>query len=283
VIAVAVARGGRSVVSTSEDGTARVWDLATGLTERVLQHQARVAAVSVSRGDLVATTSRDGNVSVWDLKGTLLMRTRVATIEATSVAWSADGLSLVVGTGEGIDERVGFGSAGGLHAYGAVQVLDCPVCRDHAGLVALAHEHAIRSITPEQVAAAVNGTEAAAPSPAAPSPSGSAAPVADVLVGAWVADVPASELPTEQAYLAGRHLFRVLPSGAALVYGTATGPDHGRVTTSASTLTITTEQCGTDVGTYGWKVSGSTLTLTLTKDPCSNRSVLLAAPLSRAS
>ena len=286
VVAVAVLPGGRSVVSTSEDGTARVSDMSSGRSERVLQHQARVAAVAVSPSGLIATTSRDGNVSVWGPQGTLLMRIRVATIEATSVAWSSDGQSLLVGTGEGIDERVGFGSPGGLRTYGAVQVLDCPVCRDHDGLVALARQHAIRTMTPEQIQAAVGGTDLATPVPGGGSASASPSPAtpAAELVGPWAATVDAASLPPDLGYLAGYVLFRVLPSGAALVYGTSSGADHGQVTSDGSTLSIRTDQCGGDVGTYSWTVDGSSLRLTVQKDPCPSRSALLtAAPLSRSS
>ena len=283
VNSVAVSPDGRTAVGASEDSTARVWDMTTGRTESVLPHQARVLAVAISPSGLIATTSRDGNVSVWDRGGTLLMRTRVATIEATGVAWGADGRSLTVAAGEGVDERVGFGSAGGVRAYGSVQVLDCPVCLSHDALVAQARSQTVRSISQEQIDSAVAGTLLAgsaesAGASSAPTASASAYPTppADALVGGWSGILEnEAALPPDMGYLAGTVVLRVLASGQALVFSPATGSDHGTVTTTGTSMSITTQGCGADVGAYTWAVSGSTLTLTATNDPCADRKALL--------
>jgi len=285
VVAVAATTDGLSLVSTSEDTTARIWDLATGATTHVLQHQARVAAVAVDRDGLIATTSRDGNVQVWSPDGTLLQRTRVATIEATAVAFTPDGSHLVVGTGEGIDERVGLGSAGGLRSYGGVQVLDCPVCLGHDGLVALARSHAIRPITPAEVDNAVNGTAIPVDlPPRTTTASASAAPPRD-LVGTWTASIPASALPTglgylppaEQSNLTGQTLLRVLPSGRSLVFSFSGQLGHGIISAAGGMLSITDDLCGSPAttGNYRWTRTGNRLTLTAASDTCNPRRLLL--------
>ncbi len=70
---------GRLVLTTSDDRTARIWDTATGTTERVLLgHQARVYAGSFSPdGRRIVTSSEDRTVRLWDAEKAIL----IATIE----------------------------------------------------------------------------------------------------------------------------------------------------------------------------------------------------------
>jgi len=59
---------GKRVLSTSEDGTARMWDAATGgLLLKLAGHEGAVASAAFSPdGARVATASRDGTARVWD-------------------------------------------------------------------------------------------------------------------------------------------------------------------------------------------------------------------------
>jgi hypothetical protein len=69
VNSVAVGPDGRHAVTGSYDGTAAVWDLATGERVRVLAgHRGPVYDVAVGPGGRqVVTASRDGTAAVWDL------------------------------------------------------------------------------------------------------------------------------------------------------------------------------------------------------------------------
>jgi len=66
--AIAVSRDGRRVATASADGTARIWDAATGKTLAVLKgHAAAVWAVAFSPdGTLAATGSADKTIRIWD-------------------------------------------------------------------------------------------------------------------------------------------------------------------------------------------------------------------------
>jgi len=69
VNAVAVTPDGRQIVSGSDDGTVRVWDLATGEAARTLtNYGAPVAAVAVTPdGRQIVSGSDDDTVRMWDL------------------------------------------------------------------------------------------------------------------------------------------------------------------------------------------------------------------------
>jgi WD40 repeat protein len=93
----------RFAVSSSEDKTVKVWDLKTRTCVGTLEgHRNSVMSVAISPdGTLIASTGFiDDTVRLWDLKSGACLQ--VIKLEATecpiSVAFSPDGLRLVVGT-----------------------------------------------------------------------------------------------------------------------------------------------------------------------------------------
>src|ERR1043166_634244 len=67
VSTVAFSPEGRALVSASSDGTAKIWDVASRRTFRILEHPDQVRAAIYSRdGRWVVTACRDGNVRFWD-------------------------------------------------------------------------------------------------------------------------------------------------------------------------------------------------------------------------
>jgi WD40 repeat protein len=96
---------GRQVITASDDGTARIWDAATGKSLPPLRHEARVFGVAVSAdGRLVATAGEEGTARVWDaatgrpVTGPL-RHPKGFTVLA--VAFSPDGRRLATACGDG--------------------------------------------------------------------------------------------------------------------------------------------------------------------------------------
>jgi WD40 repeat protein len=73
VRAIIVSRNGRLFVSTSSDGTACLWDLASGRTvDPPLQHKSDVKCAAFSAdGKLLTTTCADKTAYVWDVQAIL--------------------------------------------------------------------------------------------------------------------------------------------------------------------------------------------------------------------
>ena len=102
VWAMAFSPDGRLLATGSQDGTARLWDPATGQHQRTLTgHTSEVVAVAFSPdGRLLATASGDKTTRVWDLAGGPAWR-YIHDGEVWAVAFSPDGRLLATGSQDG--------------------------------------------------------------------------------------------------------------------------------------------------------------------------------------
>ncbi|MCX6578920.1 MAG: hypothetical protein NT166_01895 [Candidatus Aminicenantes bacterium] len=91
---------GRRILTSSEDGTAKVWDLeGRALTE--VKHDARImSAVFSPDGSLILTASWDNSVKLWDIKGTLKSNLRHNGI-VSAAAFSPDGQRILTASRDG--------------------------------------------------------------------------------------------------------------------------------------------------------------------------------------
>ncbi len=100
VFSVQVTPDGRFAVSGSEDKTVKIWDLEAGSCVGTLEgHQRSVHSVAISPGgDLIASTGfQDNTVRLWNWKSGACLQVITHEASPTSVAFSPDGLRLVVG------------------------------------------------------------------------------------------------------------------------------------------------------------------------------------------
>lgn len=91
---------GRAVVSEANDESARLWNVLSGKTTRVLtQHDGSTAAVALSPdGSLGASTRGQGRLRIWDVAGGRYVRVIHAhTLDITCVVFAADGRSILTG------------------------------------------------------------------------------------------------------------------------------------------------------------------------------------------
>jgi WD40 repeat protein len=94
VTAVKFLPDGRRVVSTGEDGTARVWDVSTGQSLLVFkEHRDQVWTLAVaSDGERVATGGFDGTVKIWNVNnGKILATFAEHHARVSALVFSADG------------------------------------------------------------------------------------------------------------------------------------------------------------------------------------------------
>jgi WD40 repeat protein len=100
-------KDGRHAISSSEDGTIKIWDLQTSTCLATLEgHQGTIRSANLSPdGTLVASSGwMDGTVRLWDWKaGECLEVIKVQNRWSPDpVAWSADGSLIAVGALEGV-------------------------------------------------------------------------------------------------------------------------------------------------------------------------------------
>lgn len=102
VAAIAFSPDGLQIAASGDDGSVRIWDVATGAAVQVLTgHADTVTAVAYSPdGTLIATGSRDLSVRLWDVAtGTSLASAMGHTTAVARVAFSPDGATLASGAG----------------------------------------------------------------------------------------------------------------------------------------------------------------------------------------
>ncbi|MBT2408667.1 MULTISPECIES: TIR domain-containing protein [unclassified Streptomyces] len=100
--AVDWSRSGRLVLTTSGDGTARIWDPVTGRQRSVLPAGEPHAAAFNPVRQQVVTASRDGGVRLWDTAGDAdLLVTFQHPGALFAVAWRPDGDALLTGCEDG--------------------------------------------------------------------------------------------------------------------------------------------------------------------------------------
>lgn len=85
-----------SLATASRDGTARIWDAATGTVSRVLRgHEGMIEGIDWSPdGRQIATASRDATVRIWDVASGDTVAVLPCGDPAHGVAWSPDSRSL---------------------------------------------------------------------------------------------------------------------------------------------------------------------------------------------
>lgn len=91
---------GRAIVSEANDESARLWNVLSGKTTRVLtQHDGSTAAVALSPdGSLGASTRGQGRLRIWEVAGGRYVRVIHAhTLDITCVVFGADGRSILTG------------------------------------------------------------------------------------------------------------------------------------------------------------------------------------------
>lgn len=105
IMSVAFSPDGRHLLSGSDDGTARMWDVADSTPIQTFRgHEARIDSVAFSPdGARVLTGGRDGTVRLWDsASGTLLKTFETGSEWSIAVAYSPDGSKVAAGTDEGV-------------------------------------------------------------------------------------------------------------------------------------------------------------------------------------
>ncbi|KAG1755954.1 quinon protein alcohol dehydrogenase-like superfamily [Suillus lakei] len=97
--------GGQRIMTCSEDGSLRVWDLKSGkqIGEDLRDGKSRVRMIALSPdGKKVVSGSRDGVVRLWDIEtGKVVEKWTGHTKEVWSVCWSRDGRRVLSGSLDG--------------------------------------------------------------------------------------------------------------------------------------------------------------------------------------
>jgi len=101
VYSVAYSPDGKQIVSSSEDNTIKVWNVAAGESTLVLQgHSGHVSSVAFSpNGKQIASGSWDNTIKVWDVAtGKITLTLQGHTGHVTSVAFSPNGKQIASGS-----------------------------------------------------------------------------------------------------------------------------------------------------------------------------------------
>jgi WD40 repeat protein len=108
---LAVSPDGKTIASTSQDNTVKLWNLEGQLLATLEKHTLPVSGVSFSpNGKMIATTGEDKTINLWDLKGNLLRSLTGHSSNVIIVNFSLDGKQLV---STSLDGTVKFWSVNG--------------------------------------------------------------------------------------------------------------------------------------------------------------------------
>jgi WD40 repeat protein len=93
---------GQQIVTTSRDGTAKLWNFQGKLLAEFRGHQDLIYRATFSPdGRTIATASRDGTAKLWDLKGNLLADLKGDPFPVYSVSFSRDGQRVATASSDG--------------------------------------------------------------------------------------------------------------------------------------------------------------------------------------
>ena len=99
---LAFSPNGQQIISTSDDGTVRLWDRAGKLILELKGHTGPVYSVAISPdGRSILTGSMDNTARLWDQNGNLIAEVMVHNAPVNSVAFSPDGRTMLTGSGDG--------------------------------------------------------------------------------------------------------------------------------------------------------------------------------------
>jgi WD40 repeat protein len=104
VSAVAIAPDGAWLATAGMDGTARIWDAATGRPRATLTgHNSRVTAVAIAPdGAWLATAGMDGTVRTWDAASGAISALMRADSPLKDCTWSPSGQRIAMAGSAGI-------------------------------------------------------------------------------------------------------------------------------------------------------------------------------------
>ncbi|AFY77683.1 WD40 repeat-containing protein [Pleurocapsa sp. PCC 7327] len=93
---------GQQIVTTSRDGTAKLWDLQGNLLTEFKGHQDLIYRATFNPdGRTIATASRDGTTKLWNLQGNLIADLKGDPFPVYSVSFSPDGKRVATASSDG--------------------------------------------------------------------------------------------------------------------------------------------------------------------------------------
>ncbi len=116
-------RDGMRVITTSGDGTARIWDAVSGAEVVVMRgHEAEVVSAAFSPdGKWVVTASSDGTARIWDaVSGAEVVVMRGHEARVVSAAFSPDGKRVVTASSDGT-----------ARLWGTIDAIEVAILRGH--------------------------------------------------------------------------------------------------------------------------------------------------------
>ncbi|NEP08594.1 MAG: WD40 repeat domain-containing protein [Okeania sp. SIO4D6] len=104
VYAVAISSDGKTLASSSYDGTIKIWNLSNGkLLHTINAHADAIESLAMSPdGKILASGSWDNRIKLWNIaNGTLIQTLKGHTDDVKAIAISSDGTTLASGSYDG--------------------------------------------------------------------------------------------------------------------------------------------------------------------------------------